>query len=131
MAGLILALDQGTTSSRSILFDEEGKIVSSAQEEFAQIYPQPGWVEHDPESIWGTQLGTARRALAQAGTRAADLTAIGITNQRETTLVWDRATGVPIHTAVVWQDRRTAIICEKLKEIGFEEEVSGRTGLLL
>jgi glycerol kinase len=99
MADYVLALDQGTTSSRAIVFDRSGLVAGAAQEEFAQIYPQPGWVEHDPEAIWGTQLGTARRALAEAGIEAAQVAAVGITNQRETTVVWDRKTGAPLHNA--------------------------------
>ena len=102
----LLALDQGTSSSRSIVFDAEGRIVALAQQELTQIYPQPGWVEHDPIEIWQTQLSTARQALAKAGLNARDIRAIGITNQRETTVVWNRKTGVPIHNAIVWQDRR-------------------------
>ena len=131
MSRYILALDQGTTSSRAILFDEEARPVVSAQEEFRQIYPRPGWVEHDPEDIWNSQLSTARRALSQAGARAADLAAIGITNQRETTLLWDKVTGRPLHNAIVWQDRRTAPICSKLREYGFDSEVREKTGLEL
>src|SRR5438093_1215602 len=117
---LILALDQGTTSSRAILFDGEGRIVGQSQEEHPQLYPQPGWVEHDPEGIWATQRETARRALAQGGAGARDLAAIGITNQRETTLLWERATGRPVANAIVWQDRRTADLCERLKAEGRE-----------
>jgi glycerol kinase len=104
----LLALDQGTSSSRSIVFDAHGRIAAMAQREFKQIYPQPGWVEHDPREIWASQLATARDALAQAGIGAGDIAAIGITNQRETTVVWNRATGEPIANAIVWQDRRTA-----------------------
>ena len=102
----LLALDQGTSSSRSIVFDAEGRIVSQAQRELPQIYPQPGWVEHDPMEIWRTQLATAREALAQAGISAASVHALGITNQRETTVLWNRKTGQPVHHAIVWQDRR-------------------------
>jgi len=131
MPGYLLALDQGTTSSRSILFDEGGRAVAAAQEEFPQIYPRPGWVEHDPETIWTTQLSTARRALAEAGVRASEVAAIGITNQRETTIVWDRATGRPIHNAIVWQCRRTAERCEALKRAGLEDDFRRRTGLVL
>src|SRR5438876_9860265 len=120
MAELILALDQGTTSSRAIVFDGEGAIVGRAQEEHPQLYPQPGWVEHDPEAIWETQRETARRALAAAGVGAGDVAAVGITNQRETTLLWERATGRPIANAIVWQDRRTADLCERLKADGLE-----------
>ncbi len=131
MPRFVLALDQGTTSSRAILFDEDGRPVSSAQEEFRQIYPRPGWVEHDPEDIWNSQLSTARRALAQGGARSAELAAIGITNQRETTLIWDRVTGRPLHNAIVWQDRRTSTICSKLREHGFDIDILERTGLEL
>ena len=131
MPQLVLALDQGTTSSRAILFDDEARPVASAQEEFRQIYPRPGWVEHDPEDIWNSQLSVARRALAMAGARAADLAAIGITNQRETTIIWDKVTGRPLHNAVVWQDRRTAPICNRLREYGFDVEIRERTGLEL
>src|ERR1043166_1069238 len=109
----VLALDQGTTSSRAILFDETGAIRALAQREFRQIYPQPGWVEHDPCEIWETQLAVAREALANVN--AGEVAALGITNQRETTVVWDRQTGAPIFNAIVWQDRRTADYCEKLK----------------
>ena len=108
---LILALDQGTTSSRSILFNREGGIVAIAQQEFPQLFPQPGWVEHDPLAIWETQLATAREVLQRAGVTPSDVAAIGITNQRETTVVWDRRTGEPIANAIVWQDRRTAGVC--------------------
>jgi glycerol kinase len=104
----ILALDQGTTSSRALIFDERGAIRAAAHREFGQIFPQPGWVEHDPEEIWATQLAVATEALAGAALRPADIAAIGISNQRETTIVWDRATGRPVHNAIVWQDRRTA-----------------------
>src|SRR3954467_8468777 len=103
----ILALDQGTTSSRAIVFDHAGSIVSVAQKEFRQIFPKPGWVEHDPRDIWSSQAGVAAEVLTQANVRAGDIAGIGITNQRETTIVWDRKTGEPIHNAIVWQDRRT------------------------
>ena len=125
----ILALDQGTSSSRSIVFDAGGRIVALAQREFAQIYPQPGWVEHDPMEIWATQLGTAREAIAKAGLGAADIRAIGITNQRETTLLWHRRTGQPLHHAIVWQDRRTEPLCAQLREQGLEAQVQRSTGL--
>ena len=108
----ILALDQGTTSSRAIVFDETGAIRGSAQQEFRQIFPQPGWVEHDATEIWATQSGVMHEALAKAGVTARDVAAIGITNQRETTVVWDRATGRPLANAIVWQDRRTAAFCD-------------------
>ena len=111
----VLAIDQGTTSTRAILFSSELTIVAAAQQEFAQHYPAPGWVEHDPEDIWRTTLATGREALAKAGVRPADVAAIGIANQRETTLIWDRKTGEPIHRAIVWQDRRTAAQCEQLR----------------
>ncbi|MFN4173471.1 MAG: glycerol kinase GlpK [Pseudorhodobacter sp.] len=127
----ILAIDQGTTSSRAILFDAGLNVVSVAQEEFAQHYPAPGWVEHDPSDLWSTVAATARGAVEKAGIDARDIAAIGITNQRETTLIWDRATGEPIHNAIVWQDRRTADICEALKGAGHEPMITGRTGLLL
>jgi glycerol kinase len=131
MSDFILSIDQGTTSSRSIVFSGEQAIVSSAQREFAQKYPASGWVEHDPEDIWRTTLDTARGALASARLDAAKVAAIGITNQRETTLVWDRRTGKPLHNAIVWQDRRTADICERLRAEGAEAEVTKKTGLVL
>jgi len=127
----LLALDQGTSSSRSIVFDAAGRIVSMAQRELRQIYPQPGWVEHDPMEIWQTQLDTAREALQRAGLQAADLAGIGITNQRETTVLWDRRTGVPVHHAIVWQDRRTEPLCRQLRDEGLAEPVRQRTGLVI
>ncbi len=127
----LMALDQGTTSSRSIIFDEGGAIIAMAQQEFPQRYPQPGWVEHDPEAIWQSQLDTARQALAKAGIGARDLAAMGITNQRETTLVWERQSGRAIHPAIVWQDRRTAAHCAALRDAGLTEMFRERTGLLL
>jgi glycerol kinase len=127
----LLALDQGTSSSRSILFDTEGQIVASAQQELTQIYPQPGWVEHDPMDIWRTQLATVREVLAKSGTAASDVRAIGITNQRETTLVWNRKTGKPIHHAIVWQDRRAEPTCAVLRARGFTGEIQRKTGLLV
>jgi glycerol kinase len=127
----ILALDQGTTSSRAILFDEAGSIASVAQHEFEQFYPQPGWVEHSPLEILTSQLSCAVEALGKASARPRDVAAIGITNQRETVVVWERATGKPIHPAIVWQDRRTAAVCEALRASGAEESVSSRTGLVL
>ncbi|TKA96600.1 glycerol kinase GlpK [Cereibacter changlensis] len=127
----ILAIDQGTTSSRAILFDAALQVVASAQEEFPQIYPQPGWVEHDPADLWSTVAATARAAVERAQLGAEDITAIGITNQRETTLVWDRETGQPIYNAIVWQDRRTADTCEALKAARHEPLITARTGLLL
>ena len=131
MAKYILAIDQGTTSSRAILFDENCDIKSIAQEEFKQHYPHSGWVEHEPEDLWVTTISTCRKVLAQTGLTARDIAAIGITNQRETTVVWDRVTGKAIHRAIVWQDRRTADICAGLKSAGLEDTVSKRTGLLL
>jgi len=127
----VLALDQGTTSSRAILFDHDGAIVSLARRELPQIYPRPGWVEHDPEQIWSTQVEAAQEALQSAGIGPRDLVAVGITNQRETTIVWDRETGRPIHNAIVWQDRRTADLCERLKADGLEERIRRRTGLMV
>ena len=127
----ILALDQGTTSSRAILFDEEGRPVSTAQREFRQIFPQPGWVEHDPKEIFSTQRETARQAVSQSGIPLKSLMAVGITNQRETTIVWDRQSGEPIANAIVWQDRRTAPQCAELKQIGAEGLVRERTGLVI
>ncbi len=128
MQRAILALDQGTTSSRAILFDEAGQILASAQREFRQRFPQPGWVEHDANEIWATQLACAQEVLRQTGCAVA---AVGITNQRETTVLWDRATGVPVAPAIVWQDRRTAAQCAALRERGLEAEFTARTGLLL
>ena len=126
----ILAIDQGTTSSRSIVFDAALRVVASAQEEFAQHYPAPGWVEHDPADLWATVAGTARAAIERAGLAPADIAAIGITNQRETVVVWDRATGEPIHRAIVWQDRRTADACARLRDDGLAPMIADRTGLL-
>ena len=131
MAKYLMALDQGTTSSRCILFEKNGKIHSMAQKEFSQIYPQPGWVEHDVEEIWEVTLRVAREALTGANRSARDIAAIGITNQRETTVLWDRATGKPVAPAIVWQDRRTAAHCERLRTDGREPLVRARTGLLL
>jgi glycerol kinase len=128
---LLLAIDQGTTSSRAIIFDAGLKPISSAQQEFAQIYPAPGLVEHDPEAIWSTTLATVRAAIDQAGAGAKDIAAIGIANQRETTVVWDRTTGRAIHNAIVWQDRRTAESCAALRQDGHESGIAERTGLLL
>lgn len=127
----ILAIDQGTTSTRAIIFDADMKITAVAQEEFKQHFPASGWVEHAPEDLWDTTLSTCKAVLEKAGLAATDVTAIGITNQRETTLVWDRATGKPVHKAIVWQDRRTADTCRALKEAGHEELVTDVTGLLL
>ena len=128
-ARFILALDQGTTGSRALVIDRRGRVASSAQREITQHYPQPGWVEHDPQEIWSTQVGTAAEALTRAGLRSDDIAAVGITNQRETTLVWDRETGQPIYPAIVWQDRRTADHCRRLRETGAEAEVTAITGL--
>ena len=131
MAGYALALDQGTTSSRAILFDSEARIAAVAQEEFPQHFPRSGWVEHDPEDIWQSTLATAREAIARAGIDAGGIAAIGIANQRETTVLWERATGRPVHRAIVWQDRRTAEACAGLRAAGLEPQVRERTGLLL
>lgn len=127
----ILALDQGTTSSRSIIFDREGAIRASVSQPFDQIYPKPGWVEHDPEAIWQTQHDTAVRAIQDARISPSEIAAIGIANQRETTVIWERETGRPIHNAIVWQCRRTADICEELKADGYTEDIRQRTGLVL
>ncbi|MBP9684477.1 MAG: glycerol kinase GlpK [Rhodoferax sp.] len=127
----LLALDQGTSSSRSIVFDADGRTVAMAQQELPQIYPQPGWVEHDPQEIWRTQLITAREALAKAGIAARDVRAVGITNQRETTVVWNRTTGLPIHHAIVWQDRRAEPTCVSLRERGLATTIQAKTGLLV
>jgi glycerol kinase len=131
MARHILVIDQGTTSTRAIVFDAAVAPVVSAQLEFTQLYPQPGWVEHDPEEIWQTVVATARRALASAGLTVSDVAALGITNQRETVVVWDRRTGKAIHNAIVWQDRRTAAICEQLENDGHGPLIANRTGLRL
>jgi glycerol kinase len=132
MAGsYVLALDQGTTSSRAIVFDRQGLPVAAAAAEFPQIYPHPGWVEHDPETIWDSQIGVARRALAAAAIPLSAIAGIGITNQRETTLLWDRATGQPVANAIVWQDRRTAALCEELRAEGLAEHVRAHTGLVI
>src|SRR2546421_5195743 len=127
----VLALDQGTTSSRAIVFDEEGRAVAAAQREFDQHYPQPGWVEHDPKEIYTTQRETAREAVRKSNVPLKRLMAVGITNQRETTLLWDRQTGEPLHPAIVWQDRRTAPMCEELRAVGAESLVRERTGLVI
>ncbi|MGC3988257.1 MAG: glycerol kinase GlpK [Chthoniobacteraceae bacterium] len=127
----ILALDQGTTSSRAIVFDHGGSIRSVAQKEFRQIFPQPGWVEHDANEIWATQSGVALEAVSSAKLRRDDIAAIGITNQRETTLIWDRKTGEPVYNAIVWQDRRTAAFCDKLKQDGMQGTVQKKTGLVI
>ena len=127
----LLALDQGTSSSRSIIFDAEGHLVAQSQQELSQIYPQPGWVEHDPEEIWRTQLATARDVLTKAGLQAHQMQAVGITNQRETTVVWNRQTGAPIHHAIVWQDRRAEPTCAELRKQGLAGTIQAKTGLLV
>jgi len=127
----LLALDQGTSSSRSIVFDARGRIVAMAQREFRQIYPQPGWVEHDPKEIWATQLATAKEALAKADLRASQIASIGITNQRETTVLWNRKTGEPLYNAIVWQDRRAEPTCAALRERGLEPIFRAKTGLII
>lgn len=131
MEQYILALDQGTTSSRAIVFDHKGQIRSVAQKEFTQIFPQPGWVEHDPNEIWSTQAGVAAEATAKMGINGANIKAIGITNQRETTIVWDRNTGEPVYNAIVWQDRRTAGFCDQLKQDGYAALMQSKTGLVI
>jgi glycerol kinase len=130
-ARAILAIDQGTTSSRAMLFDRRGQPLATAQQEFPQHFPQPGWVEHEPEDIWRDTLRVAREALAGAGLTAPDIAAIGITNQRETTVLWDRKTGEAVHKAIVWQDRRTAPLCDRLRRDGYEPMVKDKTGLLI
>lgn len=131
MARFVMAFDAGTTSNRAILFDHSGEIVSVAQQEFPQIYPKPGWVEHDPMDIWSTQSGVARQVIEKAGIKPADVAAIGITNQRETVVVWERDTGRPVMNAIVWQDRRTASVCDELKDRGLETMVRDKTGLVI
>ena len=131
MAKYIMAFDAGTTSNRCILFDQQGQIRSSAQKEFNQIFPKPGWVEHDAREIWATQLGVAAEAMGKLGASAADIAAIGITNQRETTIVWDKNTGEPIHNAIVWQCRRTSEYCDSLKAQGLTETIRSKTGLII
>ncbi|RMF07234.1 MAG: glycerol kinase, partial [Alphaproteobacteria bacterium] len=130
MGDYVLAIDQGTTSTRALLFDRELKVAALSQQEFPQYYPRSGWVEHDAEDLWETTLATCREALAQARAEARDIAAIGITNQRETTLIWERDSGRPIHRAIVWQDRRTAQRCAKLRDDGHEAEITRKTGLL-
>ncbi|MFO7621143.1 MAG: glycerol kinase GlpK [Bacteroidales bacterium] len=131
MKDFILSLDQGTTSSRAIVFNHDGIPVATAQKEFTQIYPQPGWVEHDPEEIWSTQAGVALEAITKAGLKSTDVAAIGITNQRETTVVWNRRTGKPVFNAIVWQDRRTAGFCDRLKKEGHSRTILEKTGLII
>lgn len=131
MPQYILALDQGTTSSRAIIFDKNGSVITTAQKEFTQIFPQPGWVEHDANEIWSTQLGVAAEAITKAGLSPENIAAIGITNQRETTVVWERATGKPVYNAIVWQDRRTANFCDELKIKGLDKVIREKTGLIV
>ena len=132
MAGkYVMALDAGTTSNRAIIFDEESRIVGVSQKEFTQYFPQPGWVEHDAEEIWSTMVAVMKEALDDADLSASDIAGIGITNQRETTVVWDTKTGRPIHNAIVWQSRQTAEICEDLKRQGLEDEFHHKTGLII
>ncbi len=131
MSGFVLAIDQGTTSSRAIVFDGAMRVAGIGQQEFPQYYPASGWVEHDPEEIWSSVLATVKAALARAGRRGAEIAALGITNQRETIVIWEKATGKPIHNAIVWQDRRTAPLCRKLKKQGLEKTFTHKTGLLL
>lgn len=131
MKKFILALDQGTTSSRAIVFDHDGIPVSVSQKEFRQIFPKPGWVEHDPEEIWSTQAGVSLEAITKAGLESSAISAIGITNQRETTIVWNRKTGKPVYNAIVWQDRRTSDFCDKLKKEGLSNTIQGKTGLII
>ena len=129
--GYVLALDQGTTSSRAIIFDHKGKVVSSAQKDFSQIYPKAGWVEHEPLEIWATQSGVIKEVMEKASVRPSDLVSIGITNQRETTVVWDKTTGAPVYNAIVWQCRRTSGICERMKDDDLEEYIGENTGLVI
>jgi glycerol kinase len=131
MGKYILSLDQGTTSSRAIIFNHSGKIIAIAQKEFTQIYPQAGWVEHDPNEIWSTQLAVATEVIAKAGFRAQDINAVGITNQRETTVVWDKKTGKPVYNAIVWQDRRTSEYCNSIKQEGHSKLIQEKTGLII
>ncbi len=131
MAKYILSLDQGTTSSRDIVFDDDGQMCSVAQKEFTQYFPQPGWVEHDPKEIWSSQASVIAEAITTLGVNGKDLAAIGITNQRETTIVWDAKTGEPVYNAIVWQDRRTAEYCDSLKEKGYVEKIREKTGLII
>ncbi len=131
MKDFILSFDQGTTSSRAIVFNHKGLPVASAQKEFTQIFPRPGWVEHNPEEIWSSQIGVATEAMAKGGIKSTDIAGIGITNQRETTVVWNRKTGKPVHNAIVWQDRRTAEFCDKLKNDGKSEIILRKTGLII
>ncbi len=131
MEKFILSLDQGTTSSRAIVFNHHGDLVAVAQREFTQIYPESGWVEHDPREIWSTQVAVATEAILKANLKSAQIAAIGITNQRETTVVWDKETGIPVYNAIVWQDRRTAAFCDALKQDGFADRIQAKTGLII
>jgi glycerol kinase len=131
MATKLLAIDQGTSSTRAMLFDESLQVIGAEQREFPQHYPHPGWVEHDPEDIWDSTITVVKGVLAKTGTRTADVAALGIANQRETAILWDRATGKAISNAIVWQDRRTAAHCDLLKARGVEEEITAKTGLRL
>src|SRR5210317_693538 len=131
MSQYILSIDQGTTSSRAMLFDENGHAAFTAQQEFTQFFPRDGWVEHNPEEIWTKTLGVVQEALEHASLAGRQIAAIGITNQRETTVVWDRSSGEPVYNAIVWQDRRTADFCERLRTQGHEASVAAKTGLLL
>ena len=131
MAKYAAAVDQGTTGTRFMVFSHEGRVVSSAYEEHEQIYPRPGWVEHDPMEIWRKTQSVTKAAMEQGGVAAGDLAAVGITNQRETAVVWDRATGQPVYNAIVWQDTRTREICQELIDEGFEDTVKSRTGLVV
>ena len=131
MSTYILALDQGTTSCRAVVFNKKGGIVSIAQKEFTQIFPKPGWVEHDPVEIWSTQAGVAAESVTKKGLEGSQIAAIGITNQRETAVVWDRKTGEPIYNAIVWQDKRTASYCDELKAAGKSEIIREKTGLVI
>ena len=131
MSRFLLAIDQGTSSSRAVIYDHSMKAIASAQQEFPQIYPQPGWVEHDPEAIWKTQIATAKSVIKKANAKPKDIAAIGIANQRETVVLWEKATGKPIHNAIVWQSRITAPICEALKKKGLEKTFRKKTGLVV
>ena len=131
MTNYILALDQGTSSSRAILFDHNGHQVSSRSQEFRQIFPKPGWVEHCPNEIWLSQLSTAKLAISEIGAQSKEIAAIGITNQRETTIVWNKETGIPVYNAIVWQDRRTAHLIDELKKMGLSDKFRQKTGLIL
>ena len=127
----ILALDQGTTSCRALIFDKKGTIVSTAQKEFTQYFPKPGWVEHDPIEIWSTQAGMAAEVTAKKGLTGINIASIGITNQRETVVVWDKKTSLPVYNAIVWQDKRTSVFCDELKKLGKEQLIREKTGLVI